>query len=154
MGCETTAEFSFDINCASKTNITKIIDLIVDALTAIEPEVVPKTDPFDPNDSPSPVSISRAKTVRNFLDLPNVGANLNQFQKLGEVESVKSVSDIFSPISGEVLAVNQLVIDSPEIVNEDPYDQGWLVLVKPSQPDEMDDLMVASDYESFLESLD
>ena len=89
-----------------------------------------------------------------FLDLPNVGANLNQLQKLGEVESVKSVSDIFSPISGEVLAVNQLVIDSPEIVNEDPYDQGWLVLVKPSQPDEMDDLMVASDYESFLESLD
>ena len=67
---------------------------------------------------------------------------------------MKSVSDIFSPISGEVLAVNQLVIDSPEIVNEDPYDQGWLVLVKPSQPDEMDDLMVASDYESFLESLD
>lgn len=89
-----------------------------------------------------------------FLELPNVGANLSQLQKLGEVESVKSVSDIFSPVSGEVVAVNQLVIDSPEIVNEDPYDQGWLVQVKSSQPGEMDDLMVASDYESFLESLD
>jgi glycine cleavage system H protein len=89
-----------------------------------------------------------------FLDLPKVGASLSQMQKLGEVESVKSVSDMFSPVSGEVLAVNQVVIDSPELVNEDPYDNGWLIRVKPSQPAEMDGLMTAADYESFLETLD
>ncbi|MFH1559821.1 MAG: glycine cleavage system protein GcvH [Chloroflexota bacterium] len=89
-----------------------------------------------------------------FLDLPQVGAILSQMQKLAEVESVKSVSDIFSPISGEVLAVNQAVIDSPELVNEDPYEKGWLVRIKPSQPAEIEELMTAADYESFLESLD
>ena len=66
---------------------------------------------------------------------------------------MKSASDIFSPISGEVLAVNQAVIDSPEMVNKDPYEKGWLVRVKPSRPAEMDSLMSAADYESFLGSL-
>mgnify|MGYP001220981874 CR=1 FL=1 len=89
-----------------------------------------------------------------FLELPQVGTVLSQGQKLGEVESVKSVSDLFSPISGEVLTVNQAVIDSPELVNEDPYEKGWLVRVKPAQPAEIDGLMTAADYESFLESLD
>jgi len=89
-----------------------------------------------------------------FLDLPKVGATLTKMEKLGEVESVKSVSDVFSPISGEVVAVNQVVIDSPELVNEDPYDNGWLIRVKPSQPADMDDLLTAAAYESFLESLD
>ncbi|MDA0988709.1 MAG: glycine cleavage system protein GcvH [Chloroflexi bacterium] len=89
-----------------------------------------------------------------FLELPRVGATLNQTEKLGEVESVKSVSDLFSPVSGEIVAVNQVVVDSPEMVNEDPYEQGWLIRVKPSQPAEMDGLMTAADYESFLESLD
>ena len=88
-----------------------------------------------------------------FLELPKVGAALSSTQKLGEVESVKSVSDILSPISGEVVAVNQVVVDSPELVNEDPYENGWLVRVKPSQPAEMDSLMTAADYESFLGSL-
>lgn len=88
-----------------------------------------------------------------FLQLPKVGASLNSMQKLGEVESVKSVSDIFSPISGEVVAVNQVVVDSPEIVNKDPYEKGWLVRVKPSQPTEIDNLMTAAEYQSFLGSL-
>ena len=89
-----------------------------------------------------------------FLELSKVGATLNQTQKLGEVESVKSVSDIFSPISGEVLAVNQVAIDSPELVNEDPYEIGWLVRIKPSQQSALDALMTAADYKSFLETLD
>ena len=89
-----------------------------------------------------------------FLELPKVGATLSQTQKMGEVESVKSVSDIFSPISGEVVAVNQVAVDSPELVNEDPYEIGWLVRVKPSQQADMDALMTAADYESFLETLD
>ena len=89
-----------------------------------------------------------------FLELPQVGATLSQTQKLGEVESVKSVSDIFIPVSGEVVAVNQAAIDSPELVNEDAYEKGWLVRVKPSQQADIDALMTAADYESFLESLD
>jgi glycine cleavage system H protein len=89
-----------------------------------------------------------------FLDLPKVGVTLTKMEKLGEVESVKSVSDMFSPISGEVVAVNHVVIDSPELVNEDPHNNGWLIRIKPSQPADMDDLLTAADYESFLESLD
>lgn len=89
-----------------------------------------------------------------FFDLPQVGTVISQMQKLGEVESVKSVSDIFSPISGEVVAVNQEALDSPEVVNEDPYERGWLLRVSPARPAEMDDLMSASEYESFLESLE
>jgi glycine cleavage system H protein len=89
-----------------------------------------------------------------FLDLPKIGATLTQSQKLGEVESVKSVSDIFSPISGEVVDVNQVAVDSPELVNEDPYEHGWLVRVKPSVLADIDALMTAADYGSFLESLD
>ena len=89
-----------------------------------------------------------------FLELPQVGTVLSQMQKLGEVESVKSVSDLFSPISGEVVEVNQEAQDSPEVVNEDPYEKGWLLRVSPARPAEMDDLMSASEYESFLESLE
>ena len=89
-----------------------------------------------------------------FFDLPQVGTVLSQMQKFGEVESVKSVSDIFSPISGEVVEVNQEVMDSPEVVNEDPYEKGWLVRVSPARPAELDELMSAAEYESFLESLE
>ena len=89
-----------------------------------------------------------------FFELPQVGAVLTRMEKLGEVESVKSVSDIFNPVSGEVVEVNDVVMDSPETVNEDPHESGWLVRVRPSQPAEIDDLMSASEYESFLESLD
>ena len=89
-----------------------------------------------------------------FFELPQVGAALTRMEKLGEVESVKSVSDIFNPVSGEVVEVNDVVMDSPETVNEDPHESGWLVRVRPSQPAEIDDLMSASEYESFLESLD
>ena len=87
-----------------------------------------------------------------FLDLPAVGTVLERHQKLGEVESVKSVSDIFSPVAGEVVSVNEVVVDSPEMVNEDPHGNGWLVRLRPSQPSEMDELLSAADYESLLES--
>jgi glycine cleavage system H protein len=89
-----------------------------------------------------------------YLELPAVGTQLDRDQKLGEVESVKSVSDIFAPVSGEVVAVNDMVADSPEMVNEDPHGNGWLVRLTPSQPSELDELMSASDYETMLESLD
>ena len=89
-----------------------------------------------------------------YLELPAVGTQLDRDQKLGEIESVKSVSDIFSPVSGEVVAVNDVVVDSPEMVNEDPHGNGWLVRLTPAQPSELDELMSASDYETMLESLD
>ncbi|MBF8267891.1 MAG: Glycine cleavage system protein, partial [Dehalococcoidia bacterium] len=88
-----------------------------------------------------------------FLDLPQVGAVLGRMQKLGEVESVKSVSEVYSPISGEVVEVNQEVMGRPELANFDPHEKGWLVRMKPSEPGEMDELMTAADYESFLKSL-
>ena len=87
-----------------------------------------------------------------FLELPSVGTVFGKDEKLGEVESVKSVSDIFSPLSGEVIEVNDVAVDSPEIVNEDPHGNGWLVRLRPSQPSEMDDLLSAADYEAMLES--
>lgn len=89
-----------------------------------------------------------------FLELPPAGTMLSQSQKLGEVESVKSVSDIFSPVSGEVVEVNDAVVGSPELVNEDPHGTGWLLKVRLAQPAELDTLMTSSKYETFLESLD
>ena len=88
-----------------------------------------------------------------FLDLPNPGTTVKQFDKLGEVESVKAVSDIYSPISGEVLSLNQIVVDSPETVNQDPFEQGWMVKIKPSNvSQEMENLLPSSLYEAFIES--
>jgi glycine cleavage system H protein len=89
-----------------------------------------------------------------FLELPALGTSLQKMQKLGEVESVKSVSDLFSPISGEVVEINQNAIDNPEIIDEDPYGEGWLLILKPSNSKELEDLMPASEYESFLEHLE
>ena len=89
-----------------------------------------------------------------FLDLAEAGSILSKMQKLGEVESVKSVSDIFSPISGEIVEVNNIAIDSPELVNEDPHVNGWLVKMTPSNLIEMDELFTAVEYQSFLDALD
>lgn len=85
-----------------------------------------------------------------YLDLPPVGTGLVQFAKLGEVESVKAVSDIFSPISGEVLELNQDAIDHPELVNEDPYGKGWLLRVNASDVMELENLLNAEQYDAFL----
>ena len=88
-----------------------------------------------------------------FVELPATGTIVENMGKLGEVESVKSVSDIFCPISGEVVEINQEAVESPEIINEDPYGKGWLIRLDPSNPDQLDQLMSASEYEIFLESL-
>ncbi len=87
-----------------------------------------------------------------FVDLPAVGARLVQFQKLGEIESVKAVSDIFSPISGEVTQRNEQVIESPELVNAGPYSQGWLLRLRYTDASEINNLMTAEQYEAFLAS--
>ena len=85
-----------------------------------------------------------------FLDLPSPGSRLEQFGKFGEIESVKAVNDLFSPVSGELLEVNQEAVDSPEMVNDDPYGKGWLLRVNLSDPSELDGLMTASEYEELL----
>ncbi|MCE2466097.1 MAG: glycine cleavage system protein GcvH [Dehalococcoidia bacterium] len=88
-----------------------------------------------------------------YLDLPKVGTKLAQYDKLGEVESVKAVSDIFSPVSGEITEVNEVLSDNPEVVNDDPYGQGWLVQLAIPDPAELESLLTAEQYEAFLNEL-
>ena len=82
---------------------------------------------------------------------PGEGDSLARDESYGEVESVKAVSDLISPLSGEVLEVNQKVIDEPETINADPYGEGWLVKIRLSEPSEADDLMGADEYRKLLE---
>lgn len=81
---------------------------------------------------------------------PDVGASIAKDGAYGEVESVKAVSDVVSPLSGEVLEVNQKAVDEPEVVNEDPYGEGWLVRVRLSDPSEAGTLMSADDYRAHV----
>ena len=83
-----------------------------------------------------------------FVDLPDVGSELSQFGKFGEIESVKAVSDLFSPVSGTIVERNDAVIGSPEIVNSGPYDGGWLLRVKLADASELDGLMSAPEYDA------
>jgi glycine cleavage system H protein len=85
-----------------------------------------------------------------FFDPPKVGAALSQGQSYAEIESVKAVSDVVAPLSGEVVEVNEAVSGTPETVNDDPYGQGWLVKVRLSNPSETESLMSAGDYEASL----
>lgn len=86
-----------------------------------------------------------------FFDPPQVGAQVAQDQPYTEIESVKAVSDVFAPLSGEVVAVNNELADKPETVNEDPYGAGWLVKVRLADPSEADALMDAAAYEATLQ---
>ena len=88
-----------------------------------------------------------------FVDLPKPGSKLAQNEKLGEVESVKAVSDLYSPVSGEVAEVNQELLDHPEMINEDPNSKGWMVRLASVAPAEVQGLMSAEQYEEYLASL-
>jgi glycine cleavage system H protein len=89
-----------------------------------------------------------------FVELPDVDSSVAQFGKFGEIESVKAVSDLFSPVSGTVVDTNGGVVDSPELVNESPYESGWLMKVAISDAAEIDKLMSSDEYEAFLASKD
>ena len=78
---------------------------------------------------------------------PEVGATISKDQSYGEVESVKAVSDVIAPLSGEILEVNQKVVDAPETVNEDPYGEGWLIEIRLAEADAVESLLSASEYE-------
>ncbi len=88
-----------------------------------------------------------------YFDLPQPGSPVQHLAKMGEVESVKAVSDLYSPISGQVLEVNQQLADHPEIVNQDPFEEGWLIRVEMSDAGEIDSLMSAEEYESYISGL-
>jgi glycine cleavage system H protein len=84
------------------------------------------------------------------FEAPEAGATISKDASYGEVESVKAVSDVISPLSGEVLEVNQAVVDAPETVNDDPYGEGWLIRIRLSDPGEADDLLDAEGYKTII----
>ena len=81
---------------------------------------------------------------------PDEGATVTKDESYGEVESVKAVSDVIAPVSGEILAINQKVVDEPETVNEDPYGEGWLLRIRLSDPTEVDSLLDVEAYRAVL----
>jgi len=89
-----------------------------------------------------------------YLDLPEPGTEVEQFKKMGEIESVKAVADFFAPASGKVLEINQSAIDDPAVVNQDPYGGGWLVELELSNPSELDTLMDSDKYDEFVAKLE
>lgn len=89
-----------------------------------------------------------------FVELPDVGETFKAGDVFGTIESVKAVSDLFAPISGEVIEINNLLDSEPELVNNDPNGDGWMIVLSISDPAEIDELMEAEEYETFLENED
>ncbi|GMV43033.1 MAG: glycine cleavage system H protein [Myxococcales bacterium] len=89
-----------------------------------------------------------------YVELPKEGDEVTKDETFGFVESTKSVSDLFAPASGTVVEVNEALVDSPEIVNEDPWDEGWFIKVEMSDPRELNKLMSAAEYEEYIGELD
>ena len=89
-----------------------------------------------------------------FVELPEVGERFNQFDQFGVVESVKAVSDVYIPVSGEIIETNQSLLDQPELCNQDPYKAGWLIKVRLSEQTEVASLMDKEAYTRFLEEVE
>lgn len=85
-----------------------------------------------------------------YVDITTEGETIDKEEVFGSIEAVKTVSDLFMPISGEILAVNPALEDKPELVNESPYEEGWLIKIKPADPAEIDALLSAADYEQLI----
>ena len=83
-----------------------------------------------------------------FVDAPAVGAAVTAGERFGEIESVKSVSDLIAPISGEVVAVNEALSNDPGLINRDPFGEGWIIRVQPSEPEQVEKLLSAEDYQN------
>ena len=86
-----------------------------------------------------------------FIELPDIGSKITQFEKIGEIESVKAVSDIFTPISGEIVEQNTELIDNPELINNSPFEDGWMFRVQNINIDELNNLMEANEYDQLIE---
>ncbi|HEX9424063.1 MAG TPA: glycine cleavage system protein GcvH [Pyrinomonadaceae bacterium] len=87
-----------------------------------------------------------------YVELPKVSDEFAANESFGSVESVKAVSEVFSPVSGEIVAINEALADTPEKVNEDPYYEGWMIRVQMSNPGEVDSLLTAAEYEDFTKA--
>ncbi len=87
-----------------------------------------------------------------YFDLPNAGDNVSYMAKMGEVESVKAVSDLFSPVTGHIEAINDQLIDHPELVNDDPFESGWIMKVVLADLAELENLMTAAEYDEYIGS--
>ena len=87
-----------------------------------------------------------------FIDLPKVGATVSAGQQIGEVESTKTTSTLYTPISGKILKVNADLKDHPDVVNSDPYGKGWMAVIDLSDPAQVDTLMTAEQYDAFLKT--
>lgn len=86
-----------------------------------------------------------------YVDLPTPGAEIGKGQPFGEVESTKSVSDLYAPVSGTIEERNDALEDRPELVNQDPYGEGWMIAIRPENPDELEELLDAEAYRSHIE---
>ncbi|HKB64956.1 MAG TPA: glycine cleavage system protein GcvH [Pyrinomonadaceae bacterium] len=87
-----------------------------------------------------------------YVELPKVGDDFAANESFGSVESVKAVSEVFSPVSGEVVGINETLADTPEKVNQDPYGEGWMIRVQMSNPGEVDSMLTAAEYEDFTKA--
>ena len=85
-----------------------------------------------------------------FVEFPDTGMSINQKDSVGTLEAVKTVADIYSPVTGEVIEVNDNLESSPELINEDPYEEGWILKIKITNKDELDGLLSNSDYEKMI----
>ena len=85
-----------------------------------------------------------------YVELPEIGLKVSANSAFAEIESTKSVSDVFAPVSGEVLEANDMLEDQPELVNEDPYGDGWICVIRPNNSSDLEDLMDAEGYDSFV----
>ena len=87
-----------------------------------------------------------------YVELPKVGDEFAANESFGSVESVKAVSEVFCPVSGEIVGINETLSDTPEVVNQDPYGEGWMIRVQMSNPGEVDSLLTAAEYEDFTKA--
>ncbi len=87
-----------------------------------------------------------------FVELPQVGTQLEAGDELGSIESVKAVSELFSPVSGEVVEVNEALTEKPELVNTDPFGDGWMIRIRMTDTSEMDEMMAADEYAEYIET--
>lgn len=85
-----------------------------------------------------------------FVELPSVGTVTARMEPFGTIEAVKAVSDLFAPMSGEVIETNSTLVDAPETINKDPYGDGWIIRIKISKPDDWDELLSPEDYENLI----
>ena len=85
-----------------------------------------------------------------FVEFPDTGMSINQKDSVGTLEAVKTVADIYSPVTGEIIEINDNLESSPELINEDPYEKGWILKIKISNKDELDGLLSNSDYEKMI----